>query len=542
MRELRQVDGCAINYWVSATVRRLLSGVTLRDTGITKRGLQPGDGPRMLRLWHEVTSAKSEMSASSRTEALRSTKRWFKFDSGGPYRKWFGNNVLVVDWEHNGRRIKAGNNPIVPSEHLYFEPGYVWSRITTYLPSFRFHEAGVINGDLSPCFFPSSPPCPEVLALMNSVCAREFLKAITPTLTFLVSDILRLPRSDFPPRAGQIATDAVAIARADWDNFETSWEFRDHPLLRPGTKATTLAASWNNWESACTAAIHRMQALETENNRLFIAAYGLEGELQPEVPEDQITLARADKRKDVAAFLSYAVGNMMGRYGLDQPGLLLADAGDTLRTFLDKVGRTKEQLTFVPDEDGIVPVLDGEWFADDIVSRTRDFLRATFGEATLRENLRFIEESLGKDLRKYFLTDFYKDHLQTYKKRPIYWMVQSPKRGFAVLIYLHRYTRDTLNLVLNRYLREYQAKVTTRIAALAQAQASATSAAAKTAARKESDKLTKVLLECQEWERQALLPLAQQRIELDLDDGVKVNYLKLAEVLAPIPGLAAAED
>jgi type II restriction/modification system DNA methylase subunit YeeA len=242
----------------------------------------------------------------------------------------------------------------------------------------------------------------------------------------------------------------------------------------------------------------------------------------------------------MAAFLSYAVGCMMGRYSLDAPGLMLADAGDTLANYVAKVGKPLDQLTFAPDEDGIIPVLDGEWFEDDVVARTRDFLRATFGEATLRENLRFLEESLGKELRRYFLTDFYKDHLQTYRKRPIYWMVQSPKKGFSALIYLHRYTKDTLNLVLNRYLREYQAKLRDRLAHLEREQASPGLAAReKTAARKEADRLMKILHECEEWERQTLLPLAQARIELDLDDGVKVNYLKLGEALAPIPGLVA---
>jgi len=213
-----------------------------------------------------------------------------------------------------------------------------------------------------------------------------------------------------------------------------------------------------------------------------------------------------------------------------------------VKEYLAKVNRTLDKLTFTPDEDGIIPLLDGEWFEDDIVARTRDFLRATFGEATLRENLRFIEDSLGKDLRKYFLTDFYKDHLQTYKKRPIYWLVQSPRKGFSALIYLHRYTRDTMNLVLNRYLRDYQVKLRHRLAHLTQEQTTASTAKAKTEARKETDKLTKILTECEEWERQTLLPLAQARIELDLDDGVKVNYLKLGEALAPIAGLAAKED
>jgi type II restriction/modification system DNA methylase subunit YeeA len=264
--------------------------------------------------------------------------------------------------------------------------------------------------------------------------------------------------------------------------------------------------------------------------------------LQPEVPEAQITLARAEARRDMAAFLSYAVGCMMGRYSPDHPGLILANAGDTLREFLEKVGKPLAELTFAPDEDGIIPVLDGEWFEDDIVARTRDFLRATFGEATLRENLRFLEDSLGKDLRKYFLNDFYKDHLQTYKKRPIYWIFSSPKKGFSALVYLHRYTRDTVNGVLNRYLRDYLHKLRARIQHLEHAWASAESTREKTAARKESEALKKTLRECEEYERETLLPLAQQRIELDLDDGVKVNYLKLGDALAPVTGLAAKAD
>ncbi len=289
--------------------------------------------------------------------------------------------------------------------------------------------------------------------------------------------------------------------------------------------------------------IARMQQLETENNRLWIEAYGLQDELTPEVPEEEITLARPDRRKDIAGFLSHAVGCMMGRYSLDKPGLILADAGDTLEGYLARVGRPLDELSFVPDEDAIIPVLSGEWFEDDIVARTRNFLRVTFGDSTLDENLRFIEESLGKDLRKYFATDFYKDHLQTHKKRPIYWMFQSPKKGFQCLVYLHRYTRDTANRVLNRYLREYISKMHYRLEHLEHLLASeSTSPHDKARYRKEADALGKTIRECEEYEREVLLPLAQERIELDLDDGVKVNYLKLGPALAPIPGLAAKES
>lgn len=535
------IPGYLIAYWLSDKVIGLLAGDTLAKFGHTKRGLQPGDVPRMVRSWWEVGGDRLEMAAASRAAAVQSKKRWFKFDTGGPFRKWYGNNNSVVDWENNGQRIKSGSNPIVPSEHLYFEPGFVWSRLTSGLPSFRLHDAGVINGDMSPCFFPNEFHR-WTLGLLNGITARHFLSGLSPTLTFLVSDILKIPSCEPPQRVPPIVDEAVQLARADWDNFETSWDFCDQPLLRPSLKGATLESSWRNWQAESTAAFCRMQELETENNRLYIAAYGLEGELQPEVPEEQITLARAEARRDMAAFLSYAVGCMMGRYSPDQPGLILANAGDSRREFLETVGKPLAELTFAPDEDGIIPVLDGEWFGDDIVARTREFLCATFGEAKLEANIRFIEESVGKDLRRYFLSDFYKDHLQTYKKRPIYWMFQSPRKGFSALVYMHRYTKDTANTVLNRYLRDYLQKMRSRLEHLEHLQLVATATREKNAARKESDGLRKTIRECEDYERDILLPLAQQRIELDLDDGVKVNYLKLGNALAPIAGLAAKES
>ena len=339
----------------------------------------------------------------------------------------------------------------------------------------------------------------NILGAVNSVVGEHLLRVINPTMAFQVGDIKSFP---YICRSRTSEVDnvevCISLARADWDNFETSWDFCDLPLLRPGDwevepgqpggpwKGRTLAESWDHYATYCNAAIRRMQELETENNRLWIDAYGLQDELDPAVPEEEITLARADSKKDMAAFLSYSVGCMMGRYSLDEPGLILADAGDTVENYLTKVGKPLDEIQFPPDEDSIIPVLDGEWFEDDIVARTREFLRVTFGEDTLNENLRFIEESLGKPLRKYFLTDFYKDHLKTYKKRPIYWLFQSPKKGFNALIYLHRYTPDSLNLLLNDYLRDYLKKIETKIQHLDHTQATSTVTREKTAARKEA--------------------------------------------------------
>ena len=524
-----------------------------------RTGLQTGDNETFVRLWHEVDQQKSSLKSVSATEAQSSQFKWFPLHAGGSYRRWYGNSEKLVDWLGGGVNIKQdkldrlargeilASNSKPKNEPFYFLPCVTWTRIKSKSFGVRICRAGSIFDMTGPSAFPDEENFLLLTGFLNSKIADLALGAINPTITTQPGDVSRFPWLAISNNAvaGTLkatAQEAVKVAATDWDNFETSWDFRDQPMLRPGLKGGTLEASWRNWEAQSTAAIRRMQELETENNRLFIAAYGLDGELEPAVPDAQITLARAEARRDMAAFLSYAVGCMMGRYCSDHPGLILANAGDSLPEFLEKVGKPLAELTYAPDEDGIIPVLDGEWFEDDIVARTRDFLRATFGEATLRENLRFIEDSLGKDLRKYFLNDFYRDHLQTYKKRPIYWLVQSPKKSFSALFYLHRYTRDTMNLVLNSYLRDYEVKLRNRLAHVSELQVIAATAKARTEARKETDKLTKILAECEEWERQVLLPLAQARIELDLDDGVKTNYLKLGEALATIPGLAAKEE
>jgi hypothetical protein len=300
-----------------------------------------------------------------------------------------------------------------------------------------------------------------------------------------------------------------------------------------------------------------MQELETENNRLFIAAYGLDGELQPEVPEAQITLARAEARRDMAAFLSYAVGCMMGRFSLSVPGLILANAGDQLEDYARIVAARRVEseewkvesktlhssldlptshfplpTEFHPDPDGILPVLDGEWFEDDIVVRAKEFLRATFGEATLAENIAFIEASLGKELRTYFLNDFYKDHLQTYKNRPIYWLFSSGKqKAFQCLVYLHRYTPATLARIRTEYAIPLQGKLSARITRLEEETGKATASTTRKKLQTDLDKSKKQMVELLAFDEQ-LRSYADQAIPLDLDDGVKTNYAKFGPLLA----------
>jgi len=299
-----------------------------------------------------------------------------------------------------------------------------------------------------------------------------------------------------------------------------------------------------------------MQRLEEENNRIFIEAYGLQDELTPEVPLNEITLTcnphyrygnnRSDeeleallKADTLKEFISYAVGCMFGRYSLDKPGLILANQGETIEDYLKQV----PEPTFPADTDNVIPILDGDWFTDDISERFRKFLRVTFGDERYEDNLKFIESALGKDIRKYFLKDFYNDHVRRYKKRPIYWLFSSPKGSFNALIYLHRYRPDTVSVVLNDYLREFRSKLVARKNQMEGLNISASaSQAEKTRALKEIENIKKMIEELQDYERDVLYPLATEQIDIDLDDGVKVNYVKFGLALKKVPGLDAKEE
>jgi hypothetical protein len=548
--DLKKIPGSPIAYWIKDETRSAFLRATIGDKAVLFQGIITGNNEKFVRQWWELPLSEIHLNATSIDDIEPKSRQWVPYNKGGESIRWYGNQDLVVNFSARGRDFTRGKHQFY---EYFFKPCFSWTYLSATSLATRFFPGGFIWDVAGSSAFPADEEdIFYFMSLIGSIVGRYLLGIINPTINFQVENIAAVPviyrTNEQKVIIVSLAKECIRMAAHDWNQREASWNFSVHCLLMAETKGATLGESWRNWEAQSTAAIRQMKELETKNNRLFIDAYCLQDELCPEVPEDHITLAHADAQKDMAAFLSYALGCMMGRYSLDKPGLILADAGDTLSNYFTKVGKPLDQLTFVPDEDGIIPVLDGEWFEDDIVARTREFLRSTFGETTLRENIRFIEESLGKDLRKYFLSDFYKNHISNerahgYKKRPVYWLVQSPRKGFSVLIYLHRYTRDTMNLVLNRYLRPYQEKLRNRLAHLSQVQANdGVSARDKTAARKEADKLTKILHECEEWERQTLLPLAQARIELDLDDGVKVNYQKLGEALAPIAGLASTED
>lgn len=512
---------------------------------------------------------KIGFSIESRLDAVNGELKWFPLNKGGSFRRWAGNNEWVINFEYDGQTIcdyidntpgaRVGSNGRVINREFYFKPGISYSDLTTGGFGARYFGTGYIFDTTGPSIFDErNYGIKKLLAYVNTKLFQAILDTVCTGLHYSNGVLAGLP-VHFPDNHEErigVNTDALIDAsRADWDSYEIAWDFSRSPLLHPDHHQPTLKASYEKLLAHWRGMTLEMQRLEEENNRIFIEAYGLQDELTAEVPLKEITLTcnpyyryGGDKTEveleallqcdTMAEFLSYAVGCMFGRYSLDKPGLVLANQGDTLAEYLRQI----PEPSFMPDEDNVIPLLDGEWFADDVTERFRTFLRVTFGEEHYEENLAFIEASLGKDVRKYFIKDFYADHVKRYKKRPIYWLFASPKGTFSALIYLHRYRPDTVSVVL-QYLRDFRKKLAARQDYLLQVGISTSaSQGEKTKANKEVETIKKQLLELDDYERDTLYPLATEQIPLDLDDGVKVNYLKLGPALKKIVGLDAKGD
>jgi hypothetical protein len=540
-----------------------------------------------------------------------SKSKWFPYNKGGNYRKWYGNLEFVVNWENDGEEIFAYATDLyksptrtVKNGDYYFRESITWSKISSGLPSFRYQPEGSIFDVAGASVFFSDNDKDIIICLLNSIVISQILEAISPTLNYETSHIAALPfiQNEFIANTvSKIALQCIELAKIDWNNYETSWDFTENPLIRqnqPTLKAAfsivptlqrgnavtdapasrnagalpdafsrqsvgTIKAAFEQWQTQNRAAFAEMQRLEEENNRLFIEAYGLQDELTPEVPEDQITLTRADQEKDIQRLISYAIGCMMGRYRLDRPGLIYAHAGNVdferiynavgansfaLSADDAAIGRINSPLqhVFPADEDGILPLTDQEWFKDDATNRFRELLLAMWGEDSLPENLEFVAESLTLSsfkakkaetsldtVRRYLSNQFYKDHLQTYKKRPIYWLFSSGKqKAFECLVYLHRYNDSTLARMRTEYVTPLLGKYSAYADQLNQQLQDASSSEA-TRIKKDIQALEKKQTELRQFDDR-LKHYADMRIKLDLDDGVKVNYGKFGDLLAEV--------
>ncbi|MEY4507536.1 MAG: hypothetical protein RL297_2114 [Pseudomonadota bacterium] len=536
--DFKKIPGSPVAYWTSEQIRSIFSNSPLLDdVSDVRQGLRTGDNERFLKNWHEVDAKKIGFGFDSVEAAHRTNFKWFPYNKGGSFRKWYGNNeyLIAFDKENYNALAQLGNK--LPSRQYYFRPSVTWTGISSGDFSVRYSPVGFSFDGTGSCLFSRGDIKTEYFgALLNSKVAAHFLDIISSTVSFEVGHIKRIPTARVPvDEVSRIAAEVISIAKQDWDHQEVSWDFQRLNCLGTPKVEHCLGDAWLGWKDSSDKAIERMCALETQNNAIFIQGYGLQEELTPEVPESQITLSRADREKDCQRLISYAIGCMMGRYSLDEPGLIYAHSGN--------VGFDPSRYTrFAADADGILPITDEHWFDDDAPARLRDFLQVVWGPDTLAENMAWLAESLGgkasetpeETIRRYMADKFYKDHLQTYKKRPIYWLFSSGKQGaFQALVYLHRYNEGTLSRMRAEYVIPLTTKLATRLEMLeldANAASSASSASARTKIRKQIEGLRKKQVELLSFDEK-LRHHADMRITLDLDDGVKVNYGKFGDLL-----------
>ncbi|AYX85258.1 BREX-1 system adenine-specific DNA-methyltransferase PglX (plasmid) [Acinetobacter baumannii] len=537
--DFMKISGSPLAYWVGKNLLKIYTNnPAMSDILEVKQGLATADNNRFLRYWYEINIDMIGFKKKSIQEAKNSCKKWFPHNKGGDFKKWYGNHEAVVNWEKDGYEIKnfvddKGKQRSRPQNtSYYYREAISWSEITSSDISFRFYPQGFIPNNKGMCaYLNDNSDIYKILGWCNSKVFNILSKIINPTISFGVGDFSNMPFSEVENNS--LVKKLINISINNWNAYETSWDFTENPII--GIQQPNLEQAFNTWQQQNTNAVAEMKRLEEENNKLFIEAYGLQDELTPDVPDEQITLTRANREKDSQRLVSYALGCMMGRYSLDESGLIYAHAGN------QDFDASRYQ-TFPADADGIIPLTEMHWFEDDATHRIQEFLTAVWGKDTLDANMLWLAESLDKKasetaedtIRRYLASKFYKDHMQTYKKRPIYWLFSSGKQGaFQALVYLHRYNESTLARMRTEYVMPLISKMAAYANSLETAKESSDSAAEIKRIEKKLQDLHKQQAELSSFEEK-LRHYADQRISLDLDDGVKVNYGKFGDLLAEV--------
>ena len=532
-----KIPGSPVAYWVSQQiVQAFLTGDRLGDISKPRQGMATTNNNRFLRLWYEVEHDNIGFDLNSIEDTI-CEKKWYPYNKGGDFRKWYGNNDYVVNFKNKGEEVcsyidatSAVNSKgrVINREH-YFHECISWSLVSSGNIAFRYKQNGFIFDVAGMSCFAPHDMLMYLLGLNNSKVVRTLMATLAPTINFQAGDIANIPvirKHSEIPAINELVEENITYEVRDWDSFETSWDFTKHPLIRP---VSTVVDAFAQWQAECNNRFAQLKANEEELNRIFIDIYGLQDELTPEVEDKDVTVRKADLQRDVKSLISYAVGCMFGRYSLDVDGLAYA-GGEW---------DSSKYITYPADKDNIIPICDDEYFDDDIVGRFVKFIEMVYGRDTLEENLKFIADALGgkgqprEVIRNYFLNDFYADHCKIYQKRPIYWLFDSGKKnGFKALIYMHRYQPDTIARIRTDYVHEQQSRYRTAITDMENRIANA-STSERVKLNKALTKLKDQDAELRSYEEK-IHHLADQMITIDLDDGVKVNYAKFQDVLAKI--------
>ncbi len=566
--DFKKIPGSPVAYWLSeGAIQAFSKSKKIKDVMPAAVGLQTGDNSKFVRYWYEVDFDKIGFEVDSADDTADLRFKWYPYNKGGDFRKWYGNQDFVVNWENNGeeiRNFKDGNGSLrsrPQNTKNYFKPSISWSDVTSGDISFRYYDKGFIY-DVTGMSAQSESKelMKKVLALCNSCVISWVVKSLNPTLHFQAGNYHSLPYIDAAVHgvSSDLVDQCINLSLKDGVAYETSFSFKYNPLLENSEQGAFL--NYFEWRKECSQVAEKLRDLEILNNKYFLSKYSLEKEVEPEVSYNKIslngnphyryggnrseeeleTLLQCDTLKEL---VSYAIGCMMGRYSLDKPGLILASQGEAVRDYLAHI----PEPSFAPDDNAIIPLTDQEWFPDDATNRFRNFVRTAWGDEHLQENLDFVAESLClhaikpkkgeaalETIRRYLSTQFFKDHLRTYKKRPIYWLFSSGKqKAFECLVYLHRYNESTLAEMRTDYVIPLTTKLASYVEKLEQDKEASTSAAEAKAIEKELSKLYKQQAELNTFDEK-LRHYADQRISLDLDDGVKVNYGKFGDLLAEV--------
>ncbi len=535
----KKIPGVPISYWVDDVIYNAYNYKPLGEDVIPRHGLATSDNNRFLKLWYEV-----DINRASLLEKCDYSKKWYPMNKGGAYRKWYGNLEWIINYEEDGKEIKdfaielyKCSSRTIQNTQFYFKKALTWSALTSGSFSVRWSDEGAIFGSGAHCAFAEEKQMIYALGFMNSKIMAMFLQIVSPSLNYNVDDIRSTPfiQNDKKDDICNLVEKCISISKMDWDSFETSWDFKKHPLVSHKEQILSdgieysLKSEYQYWEKECSERFELLRNCEEEQNRLFIEMYDVQDRVSAEVEDKDVTVSKADLSRDIKSFLSYAVGCMFGRYSLDEEGLVYAGGA----------WKPERYKRFIPDKDNVIIISDEGYFSDDIVGRLIDFIKAIFGEDTLEDNLEYIAEALGtkgnssrERIRNYFLNEFEKEHGSMYStsgsgKRPIYWLFDSGKQnGFKALVYMHRYDEDTIGNLRIDYLHRMERIYESEINRMQDTIDNSSNAREVTAATKRKEKLQKQLKECREYDEK-IGHLALSRISIDLDEGVKANYEKI---------------
>lgn len=540
-----QITGSPIGYWISDSVIGAYAKYpSLGSIAAPRKGNSTSDNNRFLRLWYEVDSDKMNLHCTELKREDTIKKRWYPYNKGGGYRKWYGFNEYLIDWYDDAAEIRKIKTAVIANYQYFMKPGLTWSTLASNDFSIRWFDEGYIFDNGGCCIFELGNKREFLCALLNSKVFHYIFGQLNPTLNFQSGEVAKFPVIyNDSEHIKDLALENVRLSKNEYDSFETSWDFKEHPFVKWSKKlwdCTAIGATLSHyygkhievscplelcfllWQGECNERFNKLKANEEELNRIFIDIYGLQDELTPEVDDKDVTVRKADLQRDMRSFVSYAVGCMFGRYSLDTEGLAYAG------------GEWDESKykTFIPDKDNCLPITEEHFFEDDIVTQFANFVQAVFGEDTLEDNLRYVAENLGikgngtarEKIRQYFLKEFYKDHCKVYQKRPIYWLFDTGKKnGFKALCYIHRWTVNTVGDVRIDYMHKLQRLYRNEINRLKE-NIDAGEEIAKS--QKRLEKITNQLQETEEYDAKIGIVVAA-RTEIDLDDGVKVNYDKV---------------